>query len=100
MVKFDGVYSPQAYLESVTGKCYIINTDTISGLIDEIQRRLCDNGHKLLWDFPLTEIDEIAANDLDVVLVELTGDNESGKWTTVYRWFEVPDEFPVEDGEA
>lgn len=99
MVKSDGVYSPQFYLEAVTGKCYIINSDTISGLIDEIQQKLCDNGHKLLWDFPLTEIDEIVANNSDVVLVELTGDNENGEWTTVYRWFEVPEQFPIEDEE-
>lgn len=99
MVKSESVYSPQAYLEAVTGKCYIIHGDTIYDLLDEIQAILSENGYKLLWDYPLTEIDEIVANDINVVLVELTGDDENGKWRTVYRWFEVPEQFPTEDGD-
>lgn len=99
VVKSEELYSPQAYLEAVTGKCYIVNADTICELLEEMQQRLYDNGHGSLWDFPLTGIDEIVEDNLDVVLVELTGDDENGKWVTIYRWFEVPEQFPVEDGE-
>lgn len=99
MVKFDGVYSPQSYIEAVTGECYIIRASTIYGLLDEMQAILSDYGYGYLWDYPLTEIDEIVENKLDVVLVELTGDDDEGKWRTVYRWFEVPEQFPIEDGE-
>lgn len=93
MVKSEEVYSPQAFVGCVTGKYYCFHSYTISELLAEIDILLSANGYAELWNYPLSEIDHIVANNLNVVLVELTGDDENGEWSTVYRWFEVPEFF-------
>ena len=65
MVKSEQIYSPQNYLEGVTGNCYIINGDDDVGLIERV---LYENNLDL-WSYPLSEIDHIVENELDVVLV-------------------------------
>ena len=90
MVKSESVFSPQTYLEEVTGKCYIVCSDTISGLIDKIECVLFENGHKQIRNFQFTEIDKIVSSGADVVLVELSGEDRRGKWNTVFHWFEIP----------
>lgn len=93
----ESAISPQKYVEAITGKCFIFNADTIGGLIEEIQTRCVNEGFDNLWDYPLCEIDQIIENGLSVILVELTGEDTvgdvgTGKWTTVLRWFEVPED--------
>mgnify|MGYP003450536296 CR=1 FL=1 len=66
MVKSEQIYSPQNYLEAVLGKCFIINGDND---IDEIQAIL-DDYERSFWNYPLSEIDHIVENELDVVLVD------------------------------
>lgn len=83
--------SPQEYVNAVTGKLFAFSSDTIGGLIDEIQNRLEPEGYCDLWDYPLEEIDEIVENGLSVVLVELVGEDVDGKCVTMLRWFEVPE---------
>jgi hypothetical protein len=77
------VYSPQNYIKKITGEHYIFNNDV--NVYDEIQNLLEDNGFENVWNYPLTEIDHIIENDLDVVLVDI-----SDKEMQEYRWFEVP----------
>jgi len=98
MVKSKGAYSPQYFVCAVTGKCYTFRSDTISGLADEIRSRLSENGY-CLRDYPLPEIGQVAEDGADVVLVELTGEDEAGNWITVYHWFEVPEAFREEESE-
>lgn len=90
MVKSEKVYSPQAYLEAITGKCYCMGNEYP---VDFIQEILVAEGHTdELWDYPLTEIDHIVENDINVVLVDcgyLYGD----EYVEEYRWFEVPESF-------
>lgn len=93
MIKSERLYTPQGFVEAVTGNYYIINADTIAGLIESIEYLLKENGHDNLWDYSFTEVEHIVENNLNVVLVELTGDDSNGEWKTVYRWFEVPDGF-------
>lgn len=92
-VKSEKIYSPQNYLAAITGNCYILRSDTISDMIEEISTILLKNGFENLWDYGLSEIEHLVENDLDVVLVELTGSDANDEWTTIYRWFEVPDKF-------
>lgn len=96
MVKSEQIYSPQSYLEAVTGKCYIINGDNDMELIQEI---LVENGYTdELWDYPLSEIGHIVENELNVVLVDCMVYNEDKKeFEHVYRWFEVPEDFKEEE---
>lgn len=93
MVKSEQIYSPQKYLDGVTGNCYIIDGDNDIELIRGI---LNECGYEL-WDYPMSEIGHIVENNLDVVLVECMVYNKSTKeYETVYRWFEVPEDFEKE----
>lgn len=90
MVKSEQIYSPQNYLEAVTGDCYIIRGDND---IEEIELIL-DDYVPNLWSYPLSEIDHIVENEINVVLVDCMVYNEEKKeFEHVYRWFEVPDDF-------
>lgn len=91
MVKSEKIYSPQNYLEIVTGNCYLINGDDDVGLTECILEK---QGYGDLWSYPLTEIDHIVENKLDVVLVDcMVYDEESQEYKHEYRWFEVPEDF-------
>ena len=94
MVKSEKIYSPQNYLESVTGNCYIINGDDDVGLIERI---LYENGFEL-WSYPLSEINHIVENELDVVLVDCMVYNEdTSGYDHEYRWFEVTEDWEEEE---
>lgn len=93
MVKSEQAYNPQNYVATITGQYYIFRSDNIDKLVEEIESCLKKNDFDCLWNYPLSEIDHIVENKLNVVLVELTGDDEDGEWKTVYRWFEVPEDF-------
>lgn len=94
MVKSEQIFSPQNYLEAVTGNCYFCNTDDDLELIDNI---LTQEGFKL-WDYPLSEIDHIVANNINVVLVDCMVTNpETDQFEHVYRWFEVPENFDAQN---
>ena len=94
MVKSEKIYSPQSYLEAVLGKCFIINGDND---IDEIQAFL-DDYERSFWNYPLSEIDHIVENELNVVLVDCMVYNDKKKeYEHEYRWFEVPEWFKEEN---
>lgn len=96
MVKSEKIYSSQSYLEAITGKCYIINGCDDIELIQEI---LVENGYiDELWDYPLSEIDHIVKNNLNVVLVDcMVANEETDEFEHEYRWFEVPEDFKEEE---
>ena len=86
------VYSPQNYIEAVTGNYYIFRNDTT--IIDEIQHILILNNFENLWNYPMTEIEHIVENKINVVLVDVSDyDIKSREWVKEYRWFEVPEGF-------
>ena len=98
MVKSEQIYSPQNYLMVVTGNCYIIRGDDDVGLIERI---LEEQGYGHLWSYPLTEIDHIVENQLNVVLVECMFYNEENEeYQHEYRWFEVPEDFKEDSYES
>ena len=96
MVKSEKIYSPQNYLEAVTGNCYIISGEDDVELIQEI---LVENGYtEELWDYSLSEIDHIVENNLNVVLVDCMVVNpDTDQFEHQYRWFEVPEDFTEEE---
>lgn len=86
------IYSPQNYIEAVTGNYYIFRNDTTR--YKEIKTLLGLNGFENLWDYPLNEIEYIVENKINVVLVDVSDyDVESSNWVTEYRWFEVSEDF-------
>ena len=96
MVKSEKIYSPQNYLEAITGKCYMISGEDDVEFIQEV---LVMHGHTdTLWDYPLSEIDHIVENNLDVVLVDcMVVNEETDQFEHQYRWFEVPENFEEEE---
>lgn len=94
MVKSEQIYSPQNYLEAVTGLCYVIRGEDDIDFIEEV---LCSNELEL-WNYPLSEIDHIVENELNVVLVDCMVVNpKTDEFEHVYRWFEVPEDFKEEE---
>ena len=92
------IYSPQNYIESVTGNCYIFRND--KDVYAEIQNILYLNGLENLWDYPLTDIEHIVESQINVVLVDVSDYNaKTGNWVKEYRWFEVPENFCDNNGE-
>lgn len=86
MVKSEKIYSPQEYLERITGNCYMISGDNDVEFIES----LLENQGYCLWSYPMSEIDHIVSEGLDVVLVDCMVWNEKTKeYEHVYRWFEV-----------
>ena len=93
MVLSKKVFTPQTFLEVITGECYVI-----SGVNDAecIHAVLIEYGYEdddccTVWDYPLDEIDEIVENECVVVLVECCYIDENDVSQKEYRWFEVPD---------
>lgn len=96
MVKSEYIYSPQNYLMAVTGKCYMYDGENDVEFIQEI---LVENGYTdELWDYPLSEINHIVENNLNVVLVDcMVVNSETNQFEHQYRWFEVPEDFKDEE---
>lgn len=96
MVKSEQIYSPQSYLEAVTGKCYLVRGEDDVAFIEEV---LALNGYGAdYWNYPLSEIEHIVENNFNVVLVEcMVVNSETDEFEHVYRWFEVPEDFKDEE---
>ena len=94
MVKSERIYSPQQYLEVITDKCYIIRGEDDVAFI---HGALAHDGFDL-WDYPMSEIEHIVENKLDVVLVDcMVVNEETDQFEHQYRWFEVPEDFEEEE---
>ena len=93
MVLSKTIFSPQTFLEIVTGNCYLCNADNDIEFIHNIliQEGYEDDDSCTVWDYPLDEIDEIVENQCDVVLVECCYFDDNDILQKEYRWFEVPD---------
>ena len=94
MVKSEHIYAPQNYVGAVTGNYYFFKHKEHPA--DEIQYLLQMNGYEL-WDYPLTEIDHIVENEINVVLVDVSHYNAKGEFITEFRWFEVLENFKDEE---
>lgn len=93
-IMYDGVITPQTYLEMMTGKYFCLNADNQLELVERILDEQCGKG--LYWSFALEDIGEVIKNGHKVVLVVIVnivmkGDKAEQK--AIYRWFEVPEEW-------
>lgn len=101
VIKSTTVYSPQNFVEALTGLAYIFRSNDD---VEEIHKLLRQNGVETddspLWDYPLGEIDEVVTNKVPVVLVEVMHWNdELMEFSRELRWFEVPEGFEQTVGE-
>lgn len=95
-VHSEKIYSPQDYLELVTGNCYTVDGDNDVEFVEKILEKL----DYCLWSFPLNEIDHIIENKLNVVLVDcMILNKRTREYDHIYRWFEVESDEDVDDEE-
>lgn len=84
------IYTPQTFVEALTGHCFHFDGDNI---IEKIHQILVDEGieekDNELWDYAFDEIEHIAENKIQVVLVDVSGFDHEGNWKVLHRWFEV-----------
>ena len=91
MVKSKQVYSPQKFVDAVTGHCYyMMQDDTVTEIHNLLRKHGIETDYHPLRDYPLDEITHIVENNIPVVLVDVSGFNANEDWVTEYRWFEVP----------
>lgn len=89
-IKSEHVYSPQEYLEVVTGKYYTFNGEDD---VKEITKFLKFNNIKMRH-YPLSKVGEAAKDGTMVVLVECMVVNSiTDEFERAHVWFEVPDDF-------
>lgn len=94
MVKSKQIYSPQNFVGAVTGRYYIHkHDDTVKEIHDLLKLNEIETDEEPLWDYPLDEIEHIVENEINVVLVDVSGFNEKDEWIAEFRWFEVPEWF-------
>ena len=83
------IWTPQTFLEAVTGQCFIIEGEDDVGLIS---RLLEENDYGDLWDYPMNEIDHVVENNYHVVLVDCMVWNEDERqYEHEYRWWQIPE---------
>ena len=87
----DRLYSTQEYCDKFFGVC-----PTLKKCEDELRNFLDDNGYSDLWDYPLSEVDEILEHETSVVLVDTSYINDKSETIQELRWFEIPTEAKLE----
>lgn len=95
MVLSDKIFSPKNFINAIIGKVHRFteadNDDMITAIHNVLKHyNKEDDCTETLWDYPLSEIDEIVEGNKAVVLVDVSH-FENDKYVNEYRWFEVPD---------
>lgn len=96
------VFSPQEFLEIMTGKTFIINSDNDIEYIHKIlkQEGIEDEEYPI-YDYPVDKIDVILDAETYVVLVDcLVWDESCDQFKHEYRWFECGDDFEGKEEEV
>lgn len=92
IIKDKNVYSPQSYLELVTGNCYVVSGDNDIEFIEKILEEF----DYCLWNYPVDETDHIKENEINVVPVDcMIYNNKTKEYEHVLRWFEVPEDIEI-----
>lgn len=83
------IYSPQKYMEVMTGQCISFAClDTVEEIIEYLSDYGYDYG--TIRNFELGDINGVIKNGKPVVLVDCSGfGGDREEWQTEYRWFEI-----------
>ena len=96
-VKSNMIYSPQNYLEALTGKCYIIHGR--EPVLKQVCRILKENDLHTCFNilparsYPLKDTVRAVRVRYPIVLVDCSEFTEDMRLVPQYRWFRVPDNF-------
>lgn len=87
VIKSEKIFTPQEYLELVTGKTYDIGSELND--VEAVELILEKEGYDF-WTYTFTEIEHVIDNEVPVVLVDYIVYNEDIKeFEHVLRWSEV-----------
>ena len=90
MVVSNKLWTPQTFVEAITGHCYIFDGDDDVGHISCI---LEESGFGDLWDYSMDEVDHIIEQGHHVVLVDcVVWSEDDGRYGHEYRWWQVPED--------
>lgn len=94
VIKSTKLYSPEEYVEALTGRYYYFaKDDTVEEIHKYLKYNEIENETRPIFDYPLDEIEEIIEQETQVVLVDVSYIDEDYELIHEYRWFEVPDYF-------
>lgn len=86
MILFDGILSVQNYLDQLTGRCYIIDTDDDRKFIEEIAK---ENLGRPVKSWSIFETQEALNSGLNLVLVDCCYFDEEIRMRSELRWYEL-----------
>lgn len=86
------VYNPIAYLEGMTGNCYVGNVVRNGYVTYDIDRCLNFNNIHGIQSFPLNSIERAIKSKKQVVLVDCSYYRDNTQ-ISEYRWFQINDDF-------
>lgn len=90
VVKSNIIYSPQNYLEVMTGNCYFFINDRpiLDQVTDILKLHNCSTK-----SYSLKETPKLLHRNISVVLVDCCDVDNNGNPIKDYRWFRVPINF-------
>ena len=89
-VKSDIVYSPQAFLEDLLGKCYFFRPEkTVREQVDKLIKA---NGKEPI-SFSLSDTEKAIKCGKSIVLVDCCDYSYDRRYIPDYRWYAVPENF-------
>lgn len=90
MVVVDKVYTPQMFIEALTGKSeFFYGKDPLSQIHSILKREGFVKDGRELSEYPLDEIEHVVCENHNVVLVDVSGFYLDGGWEQRFRWFEI-----------
>lgn len=90
MVVTNKVYTPEMFVEALTGKCEIFDgKDPITQIHAFLKAEGIEVEGQEFWDYPINEIEHILSEKMNVVLVDVSGFYLEDKWEKLFRWFEI-----------
>lgn len=96
MIKSNKSFTPSEYLNAILNQYF--EQTPFENDIDFIRNVLENMGLDYLWDYSLTDTDEVIENNLNVVLVICSSyNNEKECFENEPRWFEVPEDFKEDE---
>ena len=90
MVVTNKVYTPEMFVEALTGKCeYFDGRDPITQIHSFLKKYGIEVEDQEFWDYPINEIEHILSEKMNVILVDVSGFYLEDKWEKLFRWFEI-----------
>lgn len=92
MILSNKLFNAQGYLRKMTNHVYFFSgKQDMEDMHKYLKERGLETEEEPLWDYSLLDTDEVLANDIPVVLLEIGWWDENDVPRTECRWMEVPE---------